>query len=147
MEYINLMKLAFELYRATSKADVGKNKKLILNSNDRLHFQQKAKIVRFLRLESHLKVMAHFQGKGFIGFDNQKPCTVTVTVFSPTKRRIDPDNFQPTVKALMDGITDSGLWTDDSHEIVKWVKYQFGGTSGNKAYRIELEIKGYENDK
>ena len=143
------MKFSFELYRATSKSkDVPRHKKLILNSNDRMHFHQKAQIVEKLKATAKNEVAKHADGvfnhkwelKEPI-FSSNVPCGVTLTVFTPTKRRSDPDNLQPTLKALMDGFTDVGLWSDDNHEVVKFTKYQFGGLSGNKAYRLEVEIE------
>ncbi len=47
------MKFIFNLYRASSKSKVvPKQDKLILNSNDRMHFHQKAKIVEQIEVES-----------------------------------------------------------------------------------------------
>jgi hypothetical protein len=148
------MKLIFEMYRATSKAKgVPKSQKLILNSNDNLYFHKKAEIVAKLRKISRREVedwrktsdelfgtVQELFGRAH-EYDEHNPCGVTLTVYSPTRKRIDPDNFQPSLKALMDGITDSGLWSDDNHEIVKFTKYQYGGLSGSKAYRMELEIE------
>lgn len=137
------MKFEFELYRATSKSkEVPKNKKLILNSNDRMHFHQKAKAIQELKRLAFNKVRNPLNSLEKLPlFDKQRPCGVTLTVFTPTKRRSDPDNLQPTLKALMDGFTESNLWTDDNHEVVKFTKYQFGGLSGGKAYRLEVEIE------
>ena len=46
------------------------------------------------------------------------------------------------VKALVDGMTDAGLWSDDNHEIVKQMAFQYGGTSGRAGhYKLEIEVK------
>ncbi|ANT43827.1 hypothetical protein DS98103_20 [Lactococcus phage 98103] len=42
----------------------------------------------------------------------------------------------------MDGFTQAGLWSDDNHEVVKFTKYQYGGISGKKTYRLEELIQG-----
>lgn len=157
------MKFVFELYRASSKSkNIPKAKKLILNSNDNMHPQQKAKFVGKLRALAHAQAISQVvgdtkivkqvsgrKGKGKTSYltqfvtpqyDKHKPCGVVLTMFPPTNRRSDPDNLQPTLKAFMDGLTDANFWPDDNHEIVKFTKYQYGGLSGSKGYRLEIEI-------
>lgn len=158
------MKFIFELYRASSKAkDIPASKKLILNSNDNWHPQQKAKFVEKLKDLSSaaairqdggktqlVKKVTTRKGKTKTKFITQlviprygksKTCTATLTVFTPSNRKSDPDNLQPTMKAIMDGFTEAGLWPDDNHEVVKYTKYQYGGLSGTKAYRLEVDIE------
>ena len=90
----------------------------MLNANDRPHWAQKAKITAYLRQIGRLKVS---EGK-YTTYTKKRPCGLVVTIYAPTKRRMDPPNFYPTVKALVDGMTDAGLWTDDNHEIIKYSK-------------------------
>lgn len=160
------MKFTFELYRATSKVkSIPRKEKLMLNSNDRLVPMAKATAVDKLKDKAAAEVINSFPDipkihaliktkkrngdikiKNIIKlmspmFDNRKPVGVTVTVYSPTNKRCDPDNFQPTAKALMDGFTESGFWTDDNHEVVRFTKYQYGGLSGCKAYRLEVDVE------
>lgn len=35
-----------------------------------------------------------------------------------TNRRRDPHNYYPTIKPIIDGLTDAGLWPDDTSEYV-----------------------------
>lgn len=64
-----------------------------------------------------------------------------MTVFTPTKRRFDPPNIYPTIKAILDGFTDAGVWDDDNHEIIKSLTFRYGGLSNVKGkYRIAIEI-------
>ena len=118
-----------------------------------MHFQQKARLVSKLRQLARAEVVDQLRNVEAVFtlddgpmFTNLNPCGVTLTVFTPNNRRSDPDNLQPTLKAIMDGITESGLWSDDNHEIVKFTKYQFGGLSGSKAYRLEIEIESVKNN-
>jgi crossover junction endodeoxyribonuclease RusA len=46
------------------------------------------------------------------------PCTVTVVLPVHDRRRRDPHNYFPVVKACVDGCVDAGLWSDDTPE---WV--------------------------
>lgn len=133
------MKFKFLLTRKAGKTLKAGNQ--ILNSNDRLHPQVKAKIVAYLRDAACTKSFDADSAKvGFEKFDKLHPCEVTHTIYSPTRRRIDPTNFQPTTKALMDGLTDGQIWTDDNCEIVKSETFRYGGLSGGKYYVIEIEI-------
>ena len=115
-----------------------KHKKEMLNANDRPHWAQKAKITAYLRQIGRLKVS---EGK-YTTYTKKRPCGLVVTIYAPTKRRMDPPNFYPTVKALVDGMTDAGIWTDDNHEVIKYMVFKYGRLSGLKdKYRIEIEVK------
>lgn len=87
-------------------------RKQMISANDRLHFQQKAKITRFLR------ELAKYEGqntlKDWYGL--------------------------PFSKALLDGLTDAEFWTDDNYNIIKEVSFSHGGKSGTQNYKIKLEI-------
>jgi hypothetical protein len=42
-------------------------------------------------------------------------------------------------------MTDAGLWTDDNHEIIKYMTFEFGGLSGIKdKYKVEIEVEEIE---
>ncbi|MGQ7329569.1 hypothetical protein ACTGUS_11095 [Streptococcus suis] len=115
-----------------------KRKKEMLNANDRPHWTQKAKITAYLRRIAFLKLS---EGK-YTTYTKKRPCGLVVTIYAPTERRMDPPNFYPTVKALVDGMTDAGIWTDDNHEVIKFMTFEYGGLSGLKdKYRIEIEVK------
>lgn len=124
------MKFTFELYNT-------KQRKEMISSNDRLHFQKKAKLTAYLRALAKLKTKNSVN----VPYSKKKPCGVNVTFLSPTKRRYDPPNFYPTIKALIDGMTDAGIWTDDNHEIIQFMTFRHGGLSGSKNYIIEIEIE------
>lgn len=120
-----------------------KRQKEMLNANDRPHWAQKAKITAFLRQIGRLKAS---EGK-YTTYTKKCPCGLLVTIYAPTKRRMDPPNFYPTVKALVDGMTDAGLWTDDNHEVIKFMTFRFGGLSGvDGKYKIEIEVERIDDD-
>lgn len=112
----------------------------MINSNDRPHFHQKAKITKFLRQ------LAAYEGnnvlRDYFGlpYSEDKPCKVKVRIYPPTNRKYDPPNWSPTSKALFDGLTDAKIWTDDNYNVIVSTEFMHGGKSGNKNYRIELEI-------
>lgn len=68
--------------------------------------------------------------------------TMAVTVCPPTRRRLDPPNLYPTVKALTDGLTDAGWWEDDDFEHLLEVRFRYGGLSPEKGYwLIHLDLE------
>lgn len=67
---------------------------------------------------------------------------VNVTVYSPTRRRLDPPNLYPTVKALIDGLTDASWWLDDNYDQLLEMSFRYGGISSKKNhFTIKLDIK------
>ena len=109
----------------------------MISSNDRLHYQKKAKLTAYLRALARLKTI----GKVNVPFSAKKPCGVNVKFLAPAKRKYDPPNFYPTIKALIDGMTDAKVWTDDNHEVIKFMKFEHGGLSGSKYYVVIIEIE------
>ena len=54
---------------------------------------------------------------------------------------MDPPNWNPTVKALLDGLTDAGQWTDDNKQVILEVSYRYGGlTKTPKTYWLDIHI-------
>lgn len=52
----------------------------------------------------------------------QPPSRVTVTFPVSGNRRRDPHNWTPTVKAIVDGLVDAGVWPDDNSDWVATVE-------------------------
>lgn len=52
----------------------------------------------------------------------QPPSLVTVTLPVSGNRRRDPHNWTPTVKAIVDGLVDAGVWPDDNSDWVATVE-------------------------
>lgn len=115
-----------------------KRRKQMLNANDRPHWTQKAKITAYLRDTAKLKGL---EGD-YTPFTKKRPCGLTVTIYAPTKRRLDPPNFYPTIKALVDGLTDAGIWTDDNYQVIQYMTFRHGGLSGvDGCYKVVLEVQ------
>ena len=120
------MKFSFELMR-----------KEMISSNDRHDKFKKAGLTKRLRALARFKCKLGVN----VPYSDKKPCEVIVTIYSPTRITYDPPNFWPTVKALQDGMTDAGIWTDDNKEIITFTGFRHGGLSGSKCYRVEIGIK------
>lgn len=68
--------------------------------------------------------------------------TVDIVVRSPTKRIIDPVNFYPTIKPIIDGLTDASWWEDDNFNKLQKISFEYGGLSEVKDhYQFILHIK------
>lgn len=68
--------------------------------------------------------------------------TVRVTVCAPTRRRMDPPNFYPTVKALIDGLTDAAWWEDDNFSQLLEMSFRYGGLSGkDNTFTLIVDIE------
>ena len=75
-----------------------------MSANDRPHWAAKAKATR------NVRQLAATTARGL-----EPVGTVHVAAFIGYLRNgtADPSNAAPTVKALLDGLTDAGLWVDD----------------------------------
>ena len=128
------MKFSYMLPRNTK----AKAMNMVLNSNDRYDRHYRAKVAKKLR------DLAKYQesGRVFDPYTVDRPCRVIAHIYPPTKQDMDPPNVWPTVKPLMDGLTDAGVWNDDNGRVVAETSFRLGGVSGKKGhYLIELEIQ------
>lgn len=77
-----------------------------LSANDRMHWAPKSKRTTYLRNLGHI-----------IALSSKTPRhdTTHVAAFIGYLRngKADPANAAPTVKALIDGMVDAGVWADD----------------------------------
>jgi crossover junction endodeoxyribonuclease RusA len=86
-----------------------------LSMNDRGHWRAKANRTRDWRTTT--AVFA-----GFVGARSLPPSTVQVTIPFLRGGRRDPHNYFATVKPIIDGLVDAGLWPDDTPEWVTTVE-------------------------
>lgn len=84
----------------------------LMNMNDRFHWSKKARLTSEWREGTQWGAIAARFDK------NLPPCKVTVHL--PVKRRVRRDamNWVATVKPIVDGLVDYGVWPDDS---IEWV--------------------------
>lgn len=80
----------------------------LLNANERLHWRTKHK--RTQAIADAAIVMA--RNAKIPALDR---VTITVVYHPAAKRRLDPHNWYPTVKAAIDGIVRAGVLPDDDH--------------------------------
>ena len=75
-----------------------------MTMNDRDHWRAKANKVRTWRTHTHL-VAGHLE---------MSPSALTFVFEVYDRRRRDPHNYYPTIKAIVDGLVDAGCWPDDT---------------------------------
>jgi crossover junction endodeoxyribonuclease RusA len=103
-----------------------------LTANQRLHWAAKAKLTRELR-GGAAATTAHVP--------SMELCQVELTWFVTDKRRRDVDNLMPTLKALCDGLVDSGIVPDDTPDMMRKLMPEiiYMG-KGEGPARMELKI-------
>lgn len=87
-----------------------------LTMNQRKHWSWTAQRKRIWRETTHYAALQwrsspserHLEGRHLISFGFPMA----------TKRRRDPHNYYPTIKPVVDGLIDAGLWPDDTPEFV-----------------------------
>jgi crossover junction endodeoxyribonuclease RusA len=96
-----------------------------LTLNQRLHWADRARRVKSWRRAAALHARKTRPGAGPCALE-MLPSFVRVTfgVRDPGRRR-DPHNYMPTVKAIIDGLVDAGVWPDDTAEWVTVHDSQF----------------------
>ncbi|MFE7609227.1 hypothetical protein [Streptomyces celluloflavus] len=81
----------------------------LLNSNHREHHYRRARIVKALR------AAAKEAADGLPALDALGPVRIIAVVHPRDRRRRDPANWYPAVKAAVDGLVDAGVLQDDDH--------------------------------
>ena len=82
-----------------------------LNLNDRMHWAPRSRIVANWRKAAYFAALLHKVPR--LGRS-----LVSVTLPVRDRRKRDPGNWAPTVKPIVDGITDAGVWPDDDSRYV-----------------------------
>ncbi|GEB17188.1 hypothetical protein GUY44_12060 [Pimelobacter simplex] len=110
---------------------------LWLSANDRRHWADNAKRTRELRMLGRAGVVRAFpRGLGtthvaaFIGY--------------PRNSKADPSNAFPTVKALIDGLVDAGVWPDDDSTHVIGPTYLRGNKCDPNTHTVRLVLTPQE---
>lgn len=107
---------------------------LVLNSNVKTGWQAKSRIARQLRERAGWTM----RGAGLVA-SKHNTIVLKVTIEIDQRRQFDPPNYAPTLKPLIDGMTDAGLWTDDNGDIITAVVFTRGeGKAAKGTIRVTL---------
>lgn len=86
----------------------------LLNLNDRMSWRPRGVFVEAWRRAAWAAAVQIGQPAV-----RRRPASwVTVSLPVADRRRRDPHNFAPTMKAIIDGLVDAGVWPDDTPEYV-----------------------------
>lgn len=140
------MKITYELNRSTAKKCSLHGGNEMISANDRLNKYTKADLTAHLRKLSKERALTQFDHSERTMFSDKRPCHIGVIVCPPTNRRMDSPNWYPTVKALIDGLTDAGVFEDDNNKVITSVTFVPGPKTSNKKYRIEIVIREGADD-
>lgn len=91
-----------------------------MSSNDRYHWRKRAEQTAITRDAARLHAIHQI---GRTRPPLAWPVTITVHHHTATARRTDTGNCQPAVKAIVDALTDYGLWPDDSPAYVAAITF------------------------
>lgn len=138
------MEFIFELRRKTGKKISLESGNEIINANDKLHWHVKHKLTAHLRMLGCEATQSEEYSIDKPLFHEANTCEVVIKISSPTNRRLDGPNLYPTVKALIDGMTDSGLWSDDNNNVIKRLSFETLDKNNKNIYELHIEIKNTE---
>lgn len=110
---------------------------LWLSANDRRHWADKAKRTRELRTLG--KFQAEWEGVPLLGTTH-----VAAFIGYPRNAKADPSNAFPTVKALIDGMVDAGVWPDDDSTHVIGPTYLRGNKCDPNTHTVRLVLTPQE---
>lgn len=85
--------------------------------NERLHWAVRSKLTAVWRGEA-----ANIGRRLKVGRMGQRVSVQLELPFARRSSKRDPMNFYPPVKATIDGLTDAGLWPDDTAEYVQVIE-------------------------
>lgn len=67
-------------------------------------------------------------------------CVVKIGVSPPTKRVCDPPNYYPTVKPVIDGLTDTLWWEDDNFHYINSTEFHYDKPNNTGHYLFDFYI-------
>lgn len=142
-------RFTFNLQRRTGEKIYLNHGNEMVSANDRLHHAPKAILIAHLR-ELGESIGQNFREKnnmekGSYLYTEENPCHIIAVIHPPTLARMDAPNWYPTIKGLIDGIADAGIFSDDNDRVVKSITFIPGEKTQSGKYSIELNIvKGEE---
>lgn len=135
------MKFIYDLNRSTAKNGALRGGNEMVSANDRMDPHTKAELTAYLRKLSTNLANEQHDLSVHTPFSEERPCHMAIVVYPPTSRRMDSPNWYPTVKALIDGLTDAGVFVDDNDKVITSYLFFTGPKTDNKKYRIELIVR------
>lgn len=106
-----------------------------VTSNSRLHHYAKAQRVKILRetgaIQARAQQISHYA----------QPVQLMIGIGYPTAVRSDPSNSEPTVKGLVDGMTDAGVFKDDdSKHVTALIFFRLEKKSAKSTHTVQITV-------
>lgn len=108
---------------------------LWLSANQRLHWAPKSHRTKSLRSIGWAETCAAGMRHANLGTTH-----VAAFIGYPRNGKADPANSAPTIKALIDGMVDAGVWPDDDSTHVIGPTYLRDPKSSDGTYRVRLVL-------
>lgn len=116
----------------------------MVSANDRMHHAPKSILMAHLRDVGKKAGNDYRKEKGIqkgkLLYEERKPCHIMITINPPTNAQMDAPNWYPTVKALLDGLTDANIFQDDNDKVIKSLTFLPGEKTGSGLYEINLAL-------
>ncbi|ANZ17475.1 hypothetical protein O1L44_16385 [Streptomyces noursei] len=111
----------------------------LLNSNRREHHYRRARIVKALR------AAAKEAAADLPALDDLGPVRIIAVVHPRDRRRRDPANWYPSVKAAVDGLVDAGVLKDDDHTRVIGPDMRLGEVVHGSQLALHLYLLAHDS--
>lgn len=102
-----------------------------VSSNHRLHWRLKAERMKTWRDAGHI-----WARKAKLRSLAPSRVVAELVLLAHRRARIDPANYQDTVKAVIDGLVDAGVWPDDSSAWVTGPDMRLGAAADGPEFLI-----------
>ena len=125
-----------DIYQHTSKTGKqGRDPLAWLSLNQRHHYHKDAPTIRAWQSAAFEKTLL---------LDPPKLATARVDayIYKNRRGRYDPHNLMPTLKAIIDGMTKTGIWEDDDYTRVHAGIGHGGHVPTSQPPRIKITVKG-----
>lgn len=134
--------MSTQAFSVPIKLEVGVNKKknyyLNLNGYRNWQFQLNNQLKKLFKIEVAEEIRKLEPVDGV--------CSVTYTIYYPTKRAFDIDNIGSVItKFTHDALVEFGIFEDDNYNFVSEIVFRYGGVDKENP-RCDVEIKELDND-
>ena len=114
----------------------------LMSMNQRLHWSKQRRHARLWRRAAWAAAVDQVPVQRVIA-RQLPPCTVTVHLPVHDRRRRDPHNYFPVVKAVVDGLVDAKLWPDDTPDWVTTTEPRLRlAATGDSFVLVDLHERG-----
>jgi crossover junction endodeoxyribonuclease RusA len=108
---------------------------LLLNMNDRLHWSVQRRTAAAWRAAARVAAIQQIEPPVQLG-----PSLIELDLPVADGRRRDPHNYAPTLKHVVDGLVDAGLWPDDTPNWVRTLEPSLHVTPKNAEPTVRVSI-------